>query len=329
MTISRGVSVTLAVVVAAAISAGCSFTDEQPVAGAGKPAAKVKSTVPRRKGDERPDAYVVRSGDTLFGIALDFGLDYRELARWNGLQDPDRILVGRQLRLIPPSGDAVEPATVKPLGKGQEAVVESLGHAGESPAPSSRTLPDGRQIPILSEPAALTVDYSDAEWSRLGGAPLAGLNDKAVAAASAGRRDKDKPAKPPEKDNAPDDDAIEWAWPTKGDVLYRFGEPGRPKGIGIGGKAGQPVQAAADGKVVYSGTGLRGYGKLVIIKHNETYLSVYAHNQSVLVKEGDLAKRGQKIAEMGDTDATRVALHFEVRRFGQPVDPLTRIGSPR
>ena len=82
------------------------------------------------------------------------------------------------------------------------------------------------------------------------------------------------------------------------------------------------MAAAASGKVVYSGSGLRGYGNLVIVKHNETYLSVYAHNQSVMVKEGDMVKRSQKIAEMGDTGAARVGLHFEVRRFGKPVDPL-------
>jgi lipoprotein NlpD len=95
--------------------------------------------------------------------------------------------------------------------------------------------------------------------------------------------------------------------------------------VGIGGKAGQPVFAAAPGKVVYSGSGLRGYGKLVIIKHNDMFLSVYAHNSQIVVKEGETVKRGQRIAEMGDTDANRTALHFEIRRFGKPVDPLTRL----
>jgi len=129
-----------------------------------------------------------------------------------------------------------------------------------------------------------------------------------------------------EKDSpAADDDSIDWSWPVRGDLLYRFGESGRLKGVGIGGRAGQPISAAAGGRVVYSGSGLRGYGRLVIVKHNETYLSVYAHNSALAVKEGDLVKRGQKIAEMGDSDATRVGLHFEIRRFGKPLDPLGRL----
>lgn len=118
---------------------------------------------------------------------------------------------------------------------------------------------------------------------------------------------------------------MDWVWPAKGEVLYRFGESGKLKGVGIGGKAGQPVFAAAPGKVVYSGSGLRGYGKLVIIKHNDMFLSVYAHNSQIVVKEGETVKRGQRIAEMGATDASRTALHFEIRRYGKPVDPLTRL----
>jgi lipoprotein NlpD len=122
-----------------------------------------------------------------------------------------------------------------------------------------------------------------------------------------------------------DDEALEWTWPVRGDLLYRFGDSGRLKGVGIGGRVGQPVAAAASGRVVYAGSGLRGYGRMVIVKHNETYLSVYAHNSALLVKEGDGVKRGQKIAEMGDSDAPRVGLHFEVRRFGRPIDPLGRL----
>jgi lipoprotein NlpD len=122
-----------------------------------------------------------------------------------------------------------------------------------------------------------------------------------------------------------DDDHLDWVWPAKGDLVYRFGESGKLKGVGIGGKNGQPVFAAAPGKVVYSGSGLRGYGKLVIIKHNDMFLSVYAHNSKILVKEGETVKRGQRIADMGDTDASRVALHFEIRRFGKPVDPVTQL----
>lgn len=112
-----------------------------------------------------------------------------------------------------------------------------------------------------------------------------------------------------------------WIWPANGKVLGQFSESGS-KGIDIGGKAGDPVIAAGDGKVVYSGTGLRGYGMLIIVKHNATFLSAYAHNQKLLVKEGQTVSKGQKIAEMGNSDADQVKLHFEVRRQGKPVDPL-------
>ncbi|GBG15743.1 lipoprotein NlpD [Novimethylophilus kurashikiensis] len=120
---------------------------------------------------------------------------------------------------------------------------------------------------------------------------------------------------------AGDDDSVDWAWPAQGKVLGGFGEAGGTKGIDIAGTSGQPVYAAAAGKVVYSGSGLRGYGKLVIIKHNKTYLSAYAHNNQILVKEGQEVTKGQKIAEMGNTDADQVKLHFEIRKLGKPVDP--------
>jgi lipoprotein NlpD len=116
------------------------------------------------------------------------------------------------------------------------------------------------------------------------------------------------------------DDEITWAWPAAGAVTTVFDDT-RYKGVAIAGKAGDPVVAAADGRVVYAGSGLRGYGNLVIVKHNNTYLTAYAHNQTLLVKEEQLVRRGQKIAEMGSTDAERVQLHFEVRRQGKPVDP--------
>jgi lipoprotein NlpD len=116
-------------------------------------------------------------------------------------------------------------------------------------------------------------------------------------------------------------DDVPWIWPASGKVIGQFSEAGS-KGLDIGGKAGDAVIAAGDGKVVYAGTGLRGYGKLIIVKHNATFLSAYAHNQNLLVKEGQTVSKGQKIAEMGNTDADQVKLHFEVRRQGKPVDPM-------
>ena len=118
-----------------------------------------------------------------------------------------------------------------------------------------------------------------------------------------------------------DGDQLDWAWPAKGKIVTAFSETANLKGIDIAGTAGEPVRASAAGRVVYAGNGLRGYGKLIIIKHNATYLSAYAHNRDILVKEGQQVTRGQKIAEMGNTDADQVKLHFEIRRHGKPMDP--------
>jgi lipoprotein NlpD len=144
------------------------------------------------------------------------------------------------------------------------------------------------------------------------GASAAGAASTPVAAASAPAA-----AAPVARDS---DDEPAWAWPASGAVLAGFDES-RQKGLAIAGKAGDPVLAAADGRVVYAGAGLRGYGNLVIVKHNNTYLTAYAHNQTLLVKEDQAVRRGQKIAEMGSSDAERVQLHFEIRRQGKPVDP--------
>jgi lipoprotein NlpD len=135
-----------------------------------------------------------------------------------------------------------------------------------------------------------------------------------------------QPAAPPAAAREGDDD-VNWLWPASGPVVGNFDET-RTKGLSIAGKAGDPVLAAADGRVVYAGSGLRGYGNLVIIKHNNTYLTAYAHNQTLLVKEEQSVKRGQKIAEMGATDAERVLLHFEIRKQGKPIDPA-RLLPPR
>ena len=122
------------------------------------------------------------------------------------------------------------------------------------------------------------------------------------------------------KTNTEPPEEVEWSWPTKGKVITNFNEISN-KGIDIAGTSGQAVNAAAPGKVIYSGSDLRGYGKLIIIKHNSTYLSVYAHNSQILAKEGQQVNRGQKIAEMGNTDSNVVILHFEIRRLGKSMDP--------
>ena len=182
---------------------------------------------------------------------------------------------------------------------------------------------------VKSSPKALKEPYSEravrevtmASAAAPMSAPSAAAGDTAAAAPSSRADAKSDAARAPSADNG-DDDRLDWAWPAKGKLIGVFSETANLKGIDIAGNAGEPVLASAPGRVVYAGTGLRGYGKLIIIKHNNVYLSAYAHNREILVKEGQQVARGQKIAEMGNTDADKVKLHFEIRRLGKPMDPV-------
>jgi lipoprotein NlpD len=224
----------------------------------------------------KPGFYTVKPGDTLIRIALDNGQPWRDVGRWNGLDNPNLIEVGQVLRVVPPNVDPTL-ATVKPVASAGR--VENRTLDGKPPAPA--------------------------------GTPVATSTGSAAPAAGAAP----VPAVPRESD-----EALDWLWPANGAVVTPFDEL-KSKGLAITGKAGDPVFAAADGRVVYAGAGLRGYGNLVIVKHNATYLTAYAHNQALRVKEEQAVRRGQKIAEMGASDADRVQLHFEIRRQGKPIDP--------
>lgn len=271
---------------------------------------------PYREGDWRPEYYTVKRGDTLYSIALDHGQDYRDLAAWNSLADPGYIQIGQRLRLFPAGGTA-EPVSPEPV---------ALPPASLPAAPVAEQV--AREIPSFSEPKVRKLPYSEQAVAELG-APHAAKPAPAVAAA---------PKPEPPMAAAPvapaqvqagvsgmRDERLAWEWPANGRIRYGFGQGSNQKGVGIDGTKGQPVVASAPGRVVYSGSGLRGYGNLVIIKHNPTYLSVYAHNSQLLVKEGQSVAQGQKIAEMGDSDSDRVTLHFEIRRLGKPVDPLRHL----
>ncbi len=258
--------------------------------------------------------YTVQKGQTLFAIAFANGIDYRELAAWNELPSPDVIRVGQVLRLTSPVPGAPNASGVQVLPvKANE--------------PESRVLPE---IPLFTQPQAQRMPWSEANWVRLNAEP-AQLAAKTQVNQAATEQDKPaaaeiampaSDAKPPAGANVDLSMAVgTWLWPAKGALLGRFGEEGG-KGVDLAGERGAPVVAAAPGKVVYSGSGLRGYGQLVIIKHANEYLSAYAHNQKILVREGEQVNAGQKIAEMGDSDADRVKLHFEIRQFGKPLDPL-------
>jgi lipoprotein NlpD len=259
------------------------------------------------------DTYVVKPGDTLYSIARAHGLDHRELIALNNIENANQIAVGRVLKVKPKSADASSDTSVTPVTSG-EVVSRPIG---DEQAIEQKPL-DGRAgantETLKREPKAGKEKYSD---EALAQAQSAGQIAPAAASAAPGETSPDAKATEP----AAGGDDVGWIWPANGKTIGTFSEGGN-KGVDIAGKAGDAVIAAGDGKVVYSGTGLRGYGKLVIIKHNNTYLSAYAHNQNILVKEGQSVTKGQKIAEMGNTDADQVKLHFEVRRSGKPVDPL-------
>jgi lipoprotein NlpD len=253
--------------------------------------------------------YTVKPGDTLYSIALENGLDYKEIAAWNQLADVNLIKVGQVLRLsdgsAPAASDApgIEVHTLKPGGGTQAAASAGV---------QTVSYPKAIKLPYNTDTAAVTAQAEGTSQ------PAASVSAAAVAAA---KPDAPAPAPKPaaEAATAAVDEDLNWEWPAVGKTLTPFSDSN--KGIDISGKMGQPVLAAAAGRVVYAGSGLRGYGKLVIIKHNKTYLSAYAHNSQLLVKEGDSVKKGDKIAEMGNTDADKVELHFEIRKFGKPIDP--------
>ncbi len=212
----------------------------------------------------KPGYYTVKPGDTLIRIGLDHGQNWRDIIRWNNIENPNVIEVGQVLKISPPTNDvSQEIATTKPV---------QLGNVTNSS--------EEKKIPPSTE-------------------------SPTVAAVR----------------NEGTEETFQLIWPAQGQISSSF-DDSKNKGIDISGKAGDPVLAAADGKVVYSGAGLRGYGNLIIVKHNNTFLTAYAHNQTLLVREEQSVKKGQKIAEMGNSDSEHIKLHFELRRMGKPVDPL-------
>lgn len=283
----------------------------------------------------QPGFHEVQKGETLFSIAFQHGLDYREVAQWNGIEDPNVLHAGQRLRLTAPEGAPV----ATPLAAGSGVVVTPLSSA----SPPSATKVDTPSAPatspasaassgaaLKSEPKAIKQAYSDQALSRLQNptsdkpktdAKVETKVETKIEPKVDAKADAKTPAKTPDtKTSASSEDNIEWMWPTKGKPKVLFTDT--TKGIDILGARGQPVVAVASGKVIHVGSNLRGYGKLVIIQHTPMFLSAYAHNNQVLVKAGDRVTKGQKIAEMGDSDTDQVKLHFEIRRFGKPVDPL-------
>jgi lipoprotein NlpD len=268
-------------VLALAALAGCATRlDNAPVVERSVNAAPVPL------GPPPPGYYRVKSGDTLYRIALENGQNYRDIATWNNLTNPNQIEVDQLLRVAPPgstptvAGAGVSTAPIE--GSGVQSAPLSTG-PGPISGPIGNVPPNNGQLyaPQASLPPSALPNA----------APPMGVEGLAL------------------------------IWPARGPILNRFDDV-KNKGVDIGGALGDPVRAAGDGRVVYSGNGLRGYGNLIIVKHDATFLTAYAHNQSLLVKEGDSVTRGQNIATMGNSDSDRVMLHFEVRKQGKPVDPL-------
>jgi lipoprotein NlpD len=253
---TRGIqTLGIAWLVVLATLAGCSTLSYEP------------SSAPR--GDSR--TYVVRKGDTLFKIAWQHGVDQRDLARWNGIRDPDVIHVGQRIRLTAAGAAAARgadaPAQTSAKSSPQSKSASPPRSTKSGGAAPPRPVPPPVSTPVLPAPA--------------------------------------------------------WAWPTDGAVVTRFGAAdGIATGISIGGREGQPVRAAAAGRVVYAGSGLMSYGQLLIIKHNDTYLTAYGYNSMLLVAQGQDVAKGQTIAAMGRGPEREPRLHFEIRRNGTPIDPL-------
>lgn len=232
-------------------------------------------------------SYKVQRGDTLYSIAFRNGLDYRDVARANGIGPPYTIYVGQVISLDGRSGASqASPSASKPRSSSRTPPSTSAKPPANTRAASSKPAPASTQS--APPPAA-------------------------------------QPAKPAAASAAPtvSSAGINWRWPATGALIsgYVAGDQTR-QGINIAGTAGDPVRSAADGEVVYSGNGLIGYGELIIVKHNTSMLSAYGHNRRRLVQEGDPVKAGQQIAEMGSSSASRDMLHFEIRTNGKPVDPL-------
>lgn len=294
------------VLAALLVLAGCASKSPAPVSGRSAPPTAVAAPV--------GDTYTVKSGDTLYSIAREHNMDFRELISLNAIDSPNRIVPGKVLKVRPQSGASASGNAVASTAPVTSGVVQSRpigGDSGVEQRPLSGT-PAGSSDALKREPKAGKEPYSDQALARAQGAGTAAAPAAAAGAAA--------PAAAKPAESAAGGDDVVWGWPANGKTIASYGEGGN-KGIDIAGKAGDPVLAAGDGKVI-NASFLRGYGKLLIVKHNAAYVSVYGHNQTLLVKEGQTVTRGQKIAEMGNTDADQVKLHFEVRSQGKPLDPM-------
>ncbi len=287
--------------------AGCSgggiLSPEVDHKAAGAPSAKYRTVI---------------RGDTLFSIAWDIGVDFRTLARWNGIYSPYVIKPGQRLRITTAKRRNVTKRQVKTKRIRRSSTKTYRVKKGDTVYSIARKTGNNRKDIIrwnrLRKPYTIRVGQR-LRVSRYTTRTVRRSTKRLKSGNTARRRA--RAASPPTRPKS----VGRWVWPAKGRILRHYTPNGASKGLDIGGRSGSAIRAAAGGRVVYQGSGLRGYGKLIIIKHNSDYLSAYAHSASILVKEGSLVKRGQQIATMGSTGTDRVKLHFEIRLRGNPVNP--------
>jgi lipoprotein NlpD len=346
------------------LAAGCGTSPTQAPVDDRRPQATARApAAPAPQAASAPAApagyHVVKRGDTLYSIALEHGASYRDVAQWNQLDDPTKISIGQLLRVTAPesaggvqigAARAAGPLVSRPLDASSGVAPQAAVDGGTKTSPKALRLPysdqnlallrqgeaAGQAVPVAASSTAGSAGAAGTAAAAAGGANAAGANAAGSAAAAAntaaagasGSTAKPEPAKTASIDRDPDAAGLEFTWPAKGALIAGFSEP-NSKGLDIGGKPGDPVLAAAAGQVLYTGTGIRGFGKLIVIRHDNGFSSVYAHNRQILVKEGQSVARGQRIAELGDTDADRPKLHFEIRKSGKPVDPMRYLPGAR
>ncbi|SMG59121.1 M23 family metallopeptidase [Paraburkholderia susongensis] len=276
-------------------ASGVPATSATAAGGSANAAASTPPTSPTVDADQNaplqkspPLVYRVKRGDTLTGIAQNYHLSVKQLQAWNGLKPSSYLKPGQVLHVSSP--DTVQAAK-------QDNAAATKSAAGAAPAPSQNST----QAQASAQASAPAQAQSSAQSATP--APDAAAIREVT------------------QETRRHANSVKLAWPASGSVVEAF-QPGETRGIEIGGKSGDPVRAAADGKVMYAGTGLNGYGSLIIVQHNKDFLTAYSHNRKLLVKMGDVVRKGQQIAEMGDESNSRVSLGFEVRRDGKPVDPL-------
>jgi lipoprotein NlpD len=283
------------------LSACSTATRRAPIIDRVPPPAASRPVAPPAD-DSKEDArgtYTVRKGDTLLRIALDHGQNYRDVVTWNNLANPNDIKVDQVLRVAPPehmAGTQTAPVSMPEIRPSAPAAPKKAVPRIEK-RPNSDTVADARKDDNAK---------TERDEPKIEKPVVVAATAPSIGAGSIVRPD--------------DDEKLSWMWPSDGKIVATFDE-GKNKGIDIAGKPGQQVMAAGSGKVMYAGSGIRGYGNLVIVKHSNSLLSAYAHNRSIVVKEGQNVNKGQVIAEMGDSDADSVKLHFEIRQQGKPVDP--------